>query len=218
MGFISSIIITRILGAEGRGENAIFSNAIAFAVLFFGFSINSTIPYFINSGKAKAEELLTTIIIFIFCSTILVYITLFLIEDAGKLHWALPNSVQSLKFKLIFTGIYFVTLLNGVLNIYLVTYKKFKEVSIYTIAFQVLSLAVYVLLYFEVIPYNHADPFTVVVFVTAILSLTAVIVISFLFIKLLPVRPGKKISTLEFNKAICIFFLNGICRKCCAIF
>jgi O-antigen/teichoic acid export membrane protein len=193
IGFISSIIITRILGAEGRGENAIFTNAIAFAVLFFGFSISSTVPYFVNSGKAKAEQLLTTVIIFIFTSTILVYATLFLLERTGKLHWALPNSIQSLKFKLIFTGVYFVTILNGVLNTYLVTYKKFKEVSIYSVAVQVLPVTVYLLLFFNVIPYNHKDPFTVIVFITAILSLVSFAAISFLFIKLLHFRPGKKL-------------------------
>ncbi|MDP4285615.1 MAG: polysaccharide biosynthesis C-terminal domain-containing protein [Bacteroidota bacterium] len=205
IGFISSIIITRILGAEGRGENAIFSNAIAFSVLFFGFSISSTIPYFINSGKAKAEELLTTVIIFIFSSTILVFTTLFLLERAGKLHWALPDSIQSLQFKLIFTGIYFVTLLNGVLNIYLITYKKFKEVSIYSVVFQGLPVTVYLLLYFNVIPYNHKDPFTVIVFVTAILSLVSIVAISFLFIKLLPVRPGKKLVPLSLIRKFVFF-------------
>jgi O-antigen/teichoic acid export membrane protein len=197
IGFLSSVIITRILGAEGRGDNAIYTNAIAFAILFFGFSISSTIPYFINSGKAKAEELLATVIIFIFSSTILVFTALFLLESAGKLHWALPDSVQSLQFKLIFTGVYFVTLLNGVLNIYFITYKKFKEVSIYSIVFQGLSFTVYLLLYFNIIPYNHKDPFTVIVFITAILSLVSIIAISFLFIKLLPVRPGKKLIPLS---------------------
>jgi O-antigen/teichoic acid export membrane protein len=205
IGFISSIIITRILGAEGRGENAIFSNAIAFAVLFFGFSINSTIPYFINSGKAKAEKLLTTIIIFIFGSTVLVYITLFLLESAGKLHWALPNSIQSLQFKLIFTGIYFVTLLNGVLSTYLVTYKKFKEVSIYSVMVQLLPVTVYLLLYFNVIPYNHNDPFIAIVITTAVLSFVSIVAISFLFMKLLPVRPGKQIIPMSLIKQFVLF-------------
>jgi O-antigen/teichoic acid export membrane protein len=193
IGLASSIITTRILGTGGRGENAIFSNAIAFTVLFFGFSISSTITYFINSGKAKAEELLSTVIIFILCSTIVVYTSLVLLEIVGKLHWALPDGIQSLHYKLIFTGIYFVTLLNGVLNAYLSAYKKFKELSIYSVVFQLLPLTVYLLLYFNVIPYNHDYSFRAIVLATAFLSLMSITGMGFLFIKLLGIRPGKKL-------------------------
>lgn len=205
IAFISSIIITRILEAEGRGENAIFTNAIAFAVLFFGFSISSTIPYFINSGKVKAGELLTTVILFVFSSTIFVYAALFFLERTGKLHWALPGSIQSLEFKLIFTGIYLVTLLNGVLNVYLITYKKFKEVSIYSVGFQILPTIVYLLLFFDIIPYNHRNAFRVIVLVTAILSVISVVAMSILFVKLLPVRPAKKLIQLNLVKQFVFF-------------
>jgi hypothetical protein len=58
--------------------------------LFFGFSINSTITYFINSGKARAEELLTTIVVFTLGSTVLVYIVLNVLGYYGKLGIALP--------------------------------------------------------------------------------------------------------------------------------
>jgi len=205
IGFISSVIITRILGTGGRGDNAIFSNAVAFSVLAFGFSISSTIPYFINSGKAKAEELLTTIVVFICGSTVLVYATLFLLERNGKLHWALPDSIQSMQFKLIFTGIYFVTLLSGILTSYLAAYKKFKEVSICSIVFQALPTAVYILLYFDIIPYDHRDPFTVVVIITSIVALVSAVVITGLFVKLLPIRPVKKMIPLGLIRQF-IFF------------
>lgn len=195
IGFVSSIIITRILGAEGRGENAIFTNSTAFAVLFFGFSINSTIPYFINSGKVKAEELLTIIIIFSISSSLLVFGALSLLENFGKLNWVLSNSIQSLQYKLIFTGIYISTLLNGVLSTYLLALKKFKQVSIYTVIFQALPMGIYFLLYFNILPYNHANPFTSIVNITALISLFSFITIIILFIKVSPVRPSKKILT-----------------------
>ncbi len=205
IAFISSIIITRLLGAEGRGEYAIFTNSIAFGVLFFGFSISSTIPYFINSGKAKAEELLTTIIIFSLISTVLVYYTLFLLENTGKLHWVLPESIKSFQYKLIFTGIYLNTLLCGVLSTCLLTFKKFKEVSLYNVSFQVLPLFIYLLLYFKILPVDHTNPFTNLVIVTATISFISIMAILLLFIKIIPIRPMKKIIPFGLIKQF-IFF------------
>ncbi len=193
IAFISSIIITRILGADGRGENAIFTNSTSFAVLLFGFSINSTIPYFINSGKAKAEELLTTIIIFSLGSATVVFGVLFIFEHFGKLNWILSDSIQSLHYKLIFIAIYISTLLNGILSTYLFTFKKFKEVSIYTLIFQALPLVIYLLLYLNLLPYNHNNPFSSIVKILALISIASVIAIIILFLKVVPVRPSKKI-------------------------
>lgn len=200
IAFISSIVITRILGAEGRGEYAIFTNAIAFGVLFFGFSINSTIPYFINSGKAKAEELLTTIIIFSLISTVLIYFSLSLLASVGRLSWALPDSIKSQQYKLIFTGTYFNTLLCAILSTCLLTFKKFKEVSYYNIALQALPLLIYLLLYFKIIPSNPANPFPTLVNIIAITSLVSIVAITILFIKIVPTRPIKKIIPLGLIK------------------
>lgn len=205
IGFVSSVIITRILGAEGRGELAIFTNSIAFAVLFFGFSVNSTIPYFINSGKAKAEELLTTIIIFSLISTALVYNILSLLENVGKLRWVLPDSIRSFQYKLIFTGIYLNTLLSGVLLTCLLAFKKFKEVSLFNVSFQLLPLFIYLLLYFKIIPYNHTKPFITLVTIIATISFTSIIAIVILFIKIVPVRPVKKLIPFGLIKQF-IFF------------
>ena len=205
IGIITSIIVTRILGPEGRGENTIFTNSIAFAVLFFSFSINSTISYFINSGKAKSEELLSTIIIFVLVSTLLVYGSLFLLENFGRLHLALPKSIQAEKYKLIFTGIYFTTTVNGIIVAYLSTFKKFKEVSLYGIAAQLFPLLIYILVYLNIIPYDHINPFKTVVYITALVAIISVIAIIILFIKFLPIKPSKKVIPITLIKQF-IFF------------
>lgn len=205
IGFISSIIITRILGAAGRGENAIFSNSIAFAVLFFGFSISSTIPYFINSGKVKAEEILSTMIIYILGSTLFVYFALLLLEYYGKLNWALPDTIQSSTYKFIFIGIYFTSLVNGVLTNFLSAYKKFKEISVYSVVFQFLPVIIYVLLYFNVIPYNHDNPFKIVVNITAILAGVSTLALIILLIRVLSVWPSKKLIPIRLIKQFVLF-------------
>ena len=205
IGLVSSVIVTRILGVGGKGDMALFGNSIAFAVLFFGFSINSTIPFFINSGKAKAEELLTTIIIFSLLSTGLVFGTLYILENSGKLHWALPGNAQSGYYKIIFTLIYFNTLISGVLSTFLSAYKRFKEISIYGVAFQVIPTGIYLLYYFNIIQYDHSKPFVEVLLITVIVSVLSIITITLLFLKNLPVRPGKKTIPFALVKQFVLF-------------
>jgi O-antigen/teichoic acid export membrane protein len=197
--------MTRILGAEGRGENTIFLNSIGFAVLFFGFSINSTIAYFINSGKAKSEELLSTIIVLALASTLLVYGTLLLLEYLGELHLALPDRVQTEKYKFIFTGIYLSNLLNGIVTAYLTSYKKFKVASFYAVGLQILTVVIYLLVYLDVIPYNHKKPFETVVTITALVAFITLISVIFLFIKILYITPSRKFIPIPLIKQF-IFF------------
>ncbi len=205
IGFTTSIIMTRILGTAGRGENTIFLNSIGFSVLFFGFSINSTISYFINSGKAKADELLSTIIVLAASSTLLVYGTLYLLESFGALHVALPERIQTNKYKFIFTGIYFSNLSTGIVTAYLNTYKKFKIVSIYAVSIQVVTLIIYLLFYFNIITYDHAKSFETVVMITAFIALLTLIAIIFLFTKVLKVKPSLKFIPIALIKQF-IFF------------
>ena len=205
IGFISSIFITRILGPAGRGDNTIFTNSIAFAVLLFGFSINSTIVYFINSGKAKAGELLSTIIVLIFSSTILVYYTLGLLEYFKALHVALPRDIQSKPYKFIFAAIYLTSVLNGVLLAFLSTYKKFKAISIYGSALQFLPATIYFLMFSRIIPYNYSDPFKSVVIITFIVAIASSIAIIVVFIKLLHIRPAKRLISTSLIRQFVFF-------------
>jgi O-antigen/teichoic acid export membrane protein len=205
IGFVVSVIITRILGTTGRGEQALFTNSLAFAVLFFGFSINSTIPYFINSGKAKAEELLSTIITFVLASTVLIYCTLLLLKYYGKLGIALSEDMQSPKYLLIFTGMYFTNLMTSVISTFLVAYKKFKAVSIYSILSQGLPALIYLLLYLDVLPYDHGNPFRTVVTVMAAVAFFSFVFIFSLFFKILPVRPVKKLLPITLIRQFILF-------------
>lgn len=205
IAFASSIIITRILGAYGRGENIIFINAIAFAVLFFGLSINSTIPYFINSGKIKVEELFNTIMLFIVISTVFVFFCLIILERLKVLEWALPNSLQSLHYKLIFTGIYFTTLVSSVLSTYITTSKFFKQISIFGITVQLLSLLSYFLIYLNVFPLDKINPIKTVINISFVLSLISTIILLIVFFKLFSFQFTKNIIEFKLLKKFALF-------------
>jgi len=162
-------------------------------VLFFGFSINSTIVYFINSNKVKASELLSTIILLIFGSTILVYYTLGLLQYTGTLRIALPQDIQTRPYKLVFAAIYFTSVLNGVILAFLSSYRKFKAISIFGSALQLAPAAVYTMMFLEIIPYNHLDPFRSVVTVTLAVAALSSVAIVLLFARLLPLRPARRL-------------------------
>lgn len=204
-GIIASIFLTRLLGAEGRGLNAIFVNSLAFAVLFFGFSVNSTVPYFINSGKAKADELFTTIFVFVVLSSMVVLSSLNLLEYFGKLNWALPDGVQSWQYKLIFTGTYFCNLLNNVISTYLSAFKKFKAVSLYSIFSQILPTIIYILFYYREMIFSGAEFFNFLVIITFVLALISSIFLILVFTKILPIKPSKSFLPLSLIKQFILF-------------
>lgn len=205
IGVVSSIIVSRLLGTEGRGDLALFTTSVSFAVLFFGFSISSTIPYFINSGKAKPEELLSTIILFVLSSTLLVYGTLELLGYADKLNWVLPAGANSFSFKIIFILIYLNTLFASVATTFLTTYKKFREVAVYTVVFQLVPTIIYLLTYFRVFNYTQQNPFQTVLYIMLSVSILSFIAVVFLFLRYIPARPGRKIISIGMVKQFVFF-------------
>jgi O-antigen/teichoic acid export membrane protein len=193
LAFISTILITRILGVSGRGEYAIFTNSSSFVVLFFGFSITSTIPYFINSGKAKAEDLLTTILLFVILSTLLAYIAILGLSYTGRLNIVLPDSASSNKYLLAFILLFFNTLVNSILTSYLTTFKKFKEVAILSFLAQVIPLCIYVLLYFKIMNYNKSFPIISIIDIITVVSIASLLLALFTFKKVLHIKMSGKI-------------------------
>lgn len=203
IAFITSIILTRFLGVSGRGDYAIFINSIAFVVLFFGFSVNSTIPYFINSGKAKAGELLSTIISFAIVSTIIVFATLQLLFYNNKLGLALPSTVQSVDFRVMFCIIYFTNLCSSVLTSFLLAFQKFKQVSIYSMAFQLIPALIYLGLY----EFNKdaAEPFKAVVITSFVVAILAFVTIAYMFTRILKINPARKIIPVSLIRQFVLF-------------
>lgn len=95
--------------------------------------------------------------------------------------------------------------MNSVITAYLLAYKKFREVSLYSIAFQLLPALCYLLLYLGIIPYNHDDSFPAVVIIMAIVALASFLAIIFIFMKVLPVKPVKKLIPVNLFKQFILF-------------
>ncbi len=90
--FVTSIAQARLLGAEGRGELALFMNATAILVLVCGLGINSAITYFVASGAAQPRPLIRTLRP-AYALTVLAVLALSAMIMASGLRQFLPESL-----------------------------------------------------------------------------------------------------------------------------
>ncbi len=72
----STIYLSRILGAQGRGEFTIYTNSVTFFNLFIGLSLPSTIVYSIANKRVDENKLFSTLIFYTLISTLFVALTL----------------------------------------------------------------------------------------------------------------------------------------------
>jgi O-antigen/teichoic acid export membrane protein len=68
-----------------------------------------------------------------------------------------------------------------------------------------LPLLIYILLYFKIIPLDHTNPFATLVIIIAVISFISITAIVYLFMKIVPVRPKKKLIPFGLIKQF-IFF------------
>ena len=119
VGFFISIITSRILGVEGRGDFALIINTSSFITLLLGFSLGSVIVYVVSSEKLDLRRTLNTLFIIILM-LFLVCFTLFFLIPIPEFNVLIPKN-QDPFFSKAFLLILFVTslfsaLFNSVLN------------------------------------------------------------------------------------------------------
>ena len=94
----------------------------------------------------------------------------------------------------------------GVLLAYLSTFKKFKEIGIYGMDTPTLTCRYLIFsMYFNIISYNHINPFKTIVIITFFVAIVSMIAIVILFTKLLPVRPAKKLIPISLIRQFVFF-------------
>lgn len=191
--FVISIYLSRLLGPEGRGTNAIFQNALGFAALFFGLSINSTIIYFVNSGKIDMKKLFSSLLLFCLVSTAAVAAFLFGLKRLDLLTLVLPESYHSINYILLFSLLHFNTLLNSIFLAFLTAYKRFKTQSLLLLIPTILSLLAYVSAYHVWMRDDREHAFDLVLAVTTITGSLNLLLTAVFYIKEIKVFPGKEL-------------------------
>jgi O-antigen/teichoic acid export membrane protein len=147
LSFAVSVYLTRILGAEGRGMYALYTNALTLAVLFFGMSVSSTLVFLINSQKVETEELLTFLIGFSFLSTLALVATSILLALLGHSGLVVPEQIAGVGWVAPFALLYILTLVTSINAVLLSAYKQFSYVSLLSILPTAASLCFYLYLY-----------------------------------------------------------------------
>ncbi len=161
VSFLASIFMTRILGSEGRGSFAIYSNASSFAVILFGFSIASTIPYYLNFKKISAEKIFFTSLSVLFCNLFLLILSIGLISYFQHTNFIIPE--DKLLYKVVFVAFFLFQLVYSILITLLNAYKKFIWVGLLNIFNIAIPFIFYCLIYFKIFDIKQEQDFLAVI-------------------------------------------------------
>ena len=83
VGFITSIIVTRLLGAEGRGAYILVTTSALLLVQALSFGIESTISYFTASRKVELKKLISTVLLIFLLILFLVALAVWIFSLPG---------------------------------------------------------------------------------------------------------------------------------------
>jgi O-antigen/teichoic acid export membrane protein len=136
VGFITSIIITRLLGAEGRGEYILVTTSALLLVQALSFGIETTISYFAASKKVALKKLISTVLVIFLLILVLAGMTVWIFSLFPSLHMVPADETFYYLLLFILTGLYiantfFSSLFNGL--------KEFRMVLYLTFSIQVMT-------------------------------------------------------------------------------
>ncbi len=147
-GLGSSIITSRILGPDGRGNFAILINSASFLSLILGFSFGSAVVHIVSANKAPVRNLVNTILLGILILVIVCFFVLLIFLSFDSFNFLFPSS-QSLSFNLIAFLMLFSTMMCSILFNSIISGKKLffqQQVNYFWIAG--ISLVLYLLFYY----------------------------------------------------------------------
>lgn len=101
-GVIAGIFITRMLGPEGRGVYAIFFADITLLSVVFGFSLGTSITYYISNQRIPKDKIMGLTILFSLATIILSLFTLLIWLKLPFSDVLLPDESLTLPFLTIF--------------------------------------------------------------------------------------------------------------------
>lgn len=147
VGFIISIITTRILGAEGRGDFALIINTSAFLSLLLSFSFGTALIHVTATDKVPLRNAINSITVIIIFLILICVLTLAFIPFS-KYNFLLPSD-QNKVFNITILIVLFTTSLTSILfNSVLNGKKQFKKQQTMYFWIAPLSLAAYLILFY----------------------------------------------------------------------
>ena len=148
--FASSVMLSRILGPEGRGLNAILSaNAELFSI-FLSFNISQTLTYFVAKDPVNRFEIagLGLILVLFGVITFLFLILSALVFKGAFLDFLIPKGYQEYFYLFFLFAIFTFGLLNSFIDGIWQGIKNFKQLNFFLMFNATLGVVVYCKIFF----------------------------------------------------------------------
>lgn len=149
--FLVNIIVTRYLNLEERGQYVLMTNALGFVVIFLGLSINSTIPYYINSLKISINRVYSTTLIWVIISTVLLLAITAVLNLRGLHSIYIPS--KNYFFYFVFIILYVLQLNFTILSSILNSIQKIRQNNFINII--MLGFSLLIVLFFYLFAPNY---------------------------------------------------------------
>lgn len=212
LAFVSSVFITRLLGAGGRGDYSLFTNSLQLFVIWLGFSLPTSVIFFVAGEKIDKNRIFTTMLLFCLLTSVLVILFLLALNQWGGLWIIFPEEYQSLNWQLFFVAQFFLMQLNGIVTAYLNAFKIFTPQAKFATVIAALSLMVWILLYYKVIVLPWTG-FQLVVLMTFFLTIPVWLFALYILRKRKLVTPGKQLlQSKEFKMLFRFAFVAYLCN------
>ncbi len=150
IGFLNSIMSTRILGAEGKGIFAIYSSSIELFALILGFGLPHALIFFAAKDSIARNKLFNTSLAYIVFATILFFAAVSVSESQGFQSFFLPAPYTSNLFKITLV-LNFLCLLGWYLVVSIINgHKYFQQTNFISFVSITVTSLLYIILFIQV--------------------------------------------------------------------
>lgn len=147
LSFGNSILLTRTLGVVGKGEFAVFSASLGLLSLLLGLGLDNALRFHLARGRVPRERILAFFLLQVVGAGVLVFVAARLNHLLLGNELFLPASRQTVANELILSATVAATLFYGTLSSVFAGSRAFTALNWASVAFSILSLAAYGVLF-----------------------------------------------------------------------
>ncbi|MCB0402460.1 MAG: oligosaccharide flippase family protein [Flavobacteriales bacterium] len=190
--FLAGVIITRLIGAEGKGIYTIFTANTELLALFLSLSANTGITYFLSTESiAKSKVIGLTFYTFLF-SAIIGVLIVFLPMSYEELLF--PEGYDSIIFKLYLLISFVFTISNNLFSGIFQGYKLYSVINKTTIINAVLSVIIFGALILTDVANIFKSPLNNVLFYSLVIYILNTLIWLWYYIRLIKLPPSLNIA------------------------
>lgn len=147
LGFFSGILLTRMLGPEGRGALQKMDASVTLLAMLATMKVNVAITYFVANGKISRERVYGIGLTILGLGTLAVALTLLILKLLGHESLLLPVGYGGLFFAAYLLSLFFVRQLQLVLQGFLRGVKNFSEIYANTVFISIFRLVFFAVMF-----------------------------------------------------------------------